>query len=169
MKEKISITLDEHLIKFVDTHRGDVPRSKFIENYIRSKTNLFEAIWIFKNEIPMVGAYERWISAHASQPLGKPMHKHEGFIEVAKDKLIFYDQDMDEQFSVEKEKIKTVKVSYDKNFRRFRDSRGFIPPLNLLYDKTTIYLFVRTSGNIIKYMGYNEQFLNALGIKPKMK
>lgn len=151
MKEKISITLDEHLIRFVDSHRGDVPRSKFIENYIRERTNLFSALWIFKDEIPKAGMYEQWISVHLSQPFGKPLHKHAGFIEVGDSRLIFYDQDMNEQFSVNKNKMNSLKVAYDQNFRRLKDSRGLIPPLQFGYDKTRIYLFIGTGGRIMKY------------------
>ena len=170
MKGKISITLDEYIIKFVDSHRGDVPRSKLIENYLKSKMSLFEVLWIFADEIPKTSSSE-WISAHLSQPLGKPLHKHEGFIEIEGDNLEFYDTNFIKQFSVDKKTIKNLSISYDGNFKRFRDSRGMIPPMQFSMGKRKIYIFIRTEGRLPHimgyYKGYNEKFLNAIRIRPK--
>ena len=37
MKVKISITIDEHLLKSIEKQRGRIPRSSFIENILMDK------------------------------------------------------------------------------------------------------------------------------------
>jgi hypothetical protein len=46
-----------------------------------SRTLKFEALWIFKEEIKKAGFIAEF-EAHISQPLGMPLHKHRGHIEV---------------------------------------------------------------------------------------
>ncbi len=164
-KQKISITLDSGLVTFLNKERGDVPLSKFIENYVRAKVHLHEALWIFKDEMDKITATE-WLSAHTTQPIGKPLHKHKGFIAVDKGNLIFYDEEMDRQFSVRQRDIRGLSVSYDATFRRFRDSRGLIPPLHFRFNNKGIYLFTRPA-NKVMYTGYDKAFLGELGIAPE--
>ena len=80
MKDKVAISIDESLLRFVDLKRGDVPRSKFIENCIKAVSNLYQALWVFRDELKDISWTERWLAAHTSQPIGKPLHKHEGYV-----------------------------------------------------------------------------------------
>ena len=36
MNQKISISLDENIVKLIDMERGDIPRSRYIENVLKS-------------------------------------------------------------------------------------------------------------------------------------
>ena len=146
MNQKISISLDEDLIKLIDAERGDTPRSKFIENTLKSAGSLFQILWIFSDEFESVSNAERWLSAHTSQPIGKPLHKHEGFLSISENSLRFYNNDMDLVFSIERGSIKELEVTYDETFKRFRDSRGFMPPLKIVLESNAIYLFTKTIG-----------------------
>lgn len=146
MNQKISISMDENIIKLVDAERGDIPRSRYIENAIKSKGAFFEALWLSSDEIAGVTRKERWLSAHASQPIGKPLHKHEGYLSISENTLRFYSRDMDPLFSVDKNSIRGMAVTYDDLFRRFRDSRGLVPPLKLVLESKAIYLFTKTVG-----------------------
>ncbi len=157
MKDKISITLDEKLMKYIDIIRGDIPRSKFIENYLRDSSGLFEAVWIFSDELKKVN-WRSQFSAHTSQPLGKPLHKHEGFIGIVPNEIKFYDGQLLPLFNVAKKDAKKIKVGYDDNFKRFGDSRGLMPPLHFSFDKKTIYIFTRQIGKVF-FTGNDEEIL----------
>ena len=105
----------------------------------------FDALWIFDSEIDEVSKSERWLDAHISQPLGKPEHKHEGYIEVSKDTIVLREEDNVTQ--IPKSEITELKVGYDENFRRIRDSRGIIEPMCLSFDDKKVYLFTRKPGD----------------------
>ena len=160
MQEKISITLNEGLMRLVDLMRGDVSRSRFIENSLKAGIGLFEAVWIFSDELAKIGI-KQLAASHLSQPFGKPLHRHEGFIDVQKDMLDFYDTKMNLVFSVKKADIRNVKVGYDRTFRRFKHSRGFVPPLHFQTKKKTIYLFVKSIGDLT-YKGNDPHFISFL-------
>ncbi len=154
MTQKISISLDESIIKIIDAERGDVPRSKYIENALKATGSFFEALWISSDEFENVTGMERWLSAHASQPVGKPLHKHEGYLSIAENTLRFYDKEMSLMFSIDRGAIRNLAVTYDETFRRFRDSRGLIPPLRIALDGKDIYLFTKTVGKSRSKLGW---------------
>ncbi len=161
---KISISLDEDIVKLIDAERGDVPRSKYIENIIKSTGLIFDAIWIFSDEFDEVTNVERWIEAHTSQPIGKPLHKHEGFLSISGDSLHFFDKDMNFLFELKKFDINNITVEYDDIFKRFRDSRGFLPPMKIVLNNRNMYLFTKPIGKISLrgngiYRGENEKIL----------
>ena len=159
-KTKVSITLDERLMRFIDVIRGDIPRSKFIENYLKDKVNLFEAVWIFSNEFSKVTKREI-ILAHLSQPLGQPLHKHTGFIELNRDGISFYDESFKRLFSVKPKKSNQPRVGYDGVFTRISKSRGTNPPLRLSVNKEKLYFFVKAPGETV-FRGDNPKFMYAL-------
>jgi hypothetical protein len=161
MTQKISISLDENIVKLIDLERGDIPRSRYIENIIKSKGLLLEALWLFSDEFESINGFERWVSAHTSQPIGKPLHKHEGYLSVNGNLMHFYDKKMEPLYKVEKNEIVDVTVGYDQFFKRFRDSRGFIPPMNVTLQNKSIYLYTKTleRGGVIRgniFRGENE-------------
>ncbi len=156
-KTKVSITLNDTLTRFIDLVRGDVSRSKFIENYLKDKISLFEVMWIYGDELRKVTKKEL-IYAHVSQPIGKPLHKYEGFVDVSKDSLDFYDSDLERLFSISKTEMKDLKVSYDKDFKRLLHSRGANPPMHFSFGKRKMYLFTRPLGGLV-FRGQNEIIL----------
>ncbi len=168
MNERISISLDEGLLKLIDRERGDVPRSKFIESLIKMRINIFQALWIFDDEFDEISRRERWIEAHASQPIGKPLHKHSGYVTVDEEELRFYDDNLVNLFVIKREEVKDPVIGYDERFRRFRDSRGLIPPFHINWNGKEIYMFTRTTGKRIFY-GNNESFINAVVSKMGLK
>ena len=144
MTQKISISLDENIVKLIDMERGDIPRSRYIENVIKSTGLMLEALWLFSDEFDSVSGWERWVSAHTSQPLGKPLHKHDGFISITGSSMHFYNGNMELLYTIKKDSIIDLSVGYDEFFKRFRDSRGFIPPMKVTLQDKSIYMFTKT-------------------------
>jgi len=144
--QKISISIDEDILGLIDAERGDVPRSKYIENAIRKSGSFFEALWISSDEFETITAKERWLSPHTSQPVGKPLHKHEGYLVLSGNYMHFYNKNKELVLSIERGSIKDISVTYDDVFRRFRDSRGLNPPMRITLDKNKIYLFTKLLG-----------------------
>ncbi len=146
MSQKISISIDEDILALIDAERGDIPRSKFIENTIRKSGYFFEALWIFLNEFDTLSNKERLLSAHTSQPIGKPLHKHEGYLVLSGNSMNFYNERKELEFSIDKSSIRDLAVTYDEVFKRLRDSRGMIPPMKITLEKNTIYIFTKPIG-----------------------
>lgn len=164
MTQKISISLDENIVKLIDMDRGDIPRSRYIENVIKSTGFLLEALWLFSDEFDNISGFDRWVSAHTSQPVGKPLHKHEGYLSITGNSMHFYNKNMEPLYIVKKETIVGLTVGYDEFFRRFRDSRGFIPPMKVTLQNKSIYMYTKTlerrgirKGNVFR--GENEAIL----------
>lgn len=155
-KMKVSITLNDTLMRFIDLVRGDVPRSRFIENYLKDKVSLFEAIWISSDELKALTNKER-LYAGVAGTVGRPLHKHEGFIDVGRDSLDFYDKELQRTFSLHKSEIRSTRVGYDKDFRRGINP----PPMRLTLKKGKMYLFTRRLGSV-SFRGENPVLLQAL-------
>ncbi len=153
-KTKVSITLNDTLTRFIDLVRGDVPRSKFIENYLKDRISLFEVIWIYSDELNKLSKKEL-IYSRVSQTLGKPLHRYEGFIDVNKDSLDFYDTELSRLFSISKLEIKNLKVGYDKDFKSLLNSKGMNPPMHFSFGKRKMYIFTRPLGGLF-FKGENE-------------
>jgi hypothetical protein len=156
MAQKISISLDEKIVKLIDMDRGDVPRSRYIENVIKSAGFLLEALWLFSDEFDSISTWERWVSAHTSQPIGKPLHKHEGYLSISGGSMRFYTPDMDPLYVVKRDSITDISVGYDEFFKRFRDSRGLIPPMKVTLQNKSIYMFTKSLGK--RGIGKNSMF-----------
>lgn len=146
ISQKISISIDEDILALIDAERGDIPRSKYIENTIRKSGYFFEVLWISSNEFDTLSNKERWFSAHTSQPIGKPLHKHEGYIVLSGNSINFYNERKEVEFSIDRSSIKDLAVTYDEVFKRLRDSRGMIPPMKITLEKNTIYIFTKPIG-----------------------
>jgi hypothetical protein len=117
------------------------------------------ALWIYRDEIKNVGSAEVW-SVHASQPVGGPLHKHEGFLEVDEDPVIL--EEGENKRVIPKSEIRDLQVSYDKNFRQFRDSRGMLPPMHFSFGDDEVYIF--TLGSRFGYwQGKNTALSDAIG------
>jgi len=144
--QKISISIDKDILMLIDAERGDIPRSKYIENTIRRTGSFFEVLWISSDEFKTISNKERWFSAHASQPIGKPLHKHEGYLVLSGNSMHFYNEKKEFVFSIERSSIRDFSITYDEVFRRLKDSRGIIPPMRITLEKNRIYLFTKPIG-----------------------
>jgi hypothetical protein len=123
-----------------------------------SRTLRFEALWIFKEEIERAGVIAE-VEAHTSQPIGKPLHKHEGHIEVDDTSVRLIEGEY--KSSVEKSEISGLQVSYDQSFQRLRDSRGALPPMHFSFGGDQVYLFTRKS-RLDGWQGQNEDLFKAI-------
>ena len=105
-----------------------------------------EALWLFSDEFNSVSAWERFISAHTSQRIGKPLHKHEGYLFISEEYMRFYNSEMELLCEVKRDAITDIIVGYNGFFRRLRDSRGFIPPIKVILKDKTIYMSTKPIG-----------------------
>jgi len=100
------------------------------------------ALWIFKDEIANPGPGARF-AAHVSQPMGSPLHKHEGFLEVDSESVTL--EEGENNRVIPKSEVRDLQVGFDKNFRQFRDSRGPFPPMHFTFGDDQVYIFTRGS------------------------
>ncbi len=49
-------------------------------------------------------------------------------------------------FTIDRSSIRDLSVTYDEVFKRFEDSRGFIPPLKISTEARTLYVFTKPLG-----------------------
>ena len=120
------------------------------------------ALWIYKDEIARAGSKEVW-SAHTSQPIGSPLHEHEGFLEVTEDSVLL--EEKGNTTEIPKSEIRDLLVGYDDNFRQFRDSRGTLPPMHFSFGNIQVYIF--TLGEHWGYwQGKNTALAEAIGPVP---
>ena len=130
------------------------------------------ALWIYRDEIPRATNEQVW-SAHTSQPIGEPLHNHKGFIEVTPTSVVFEEisptlavfDEKEDRKEISKSEIKDLQVSYDDNFRQWRDSRGADPPMHFSFGSDEVYIF--TLGEHWGYwQGKNTALAQALGPVP---
>jgi len=100
------------------------------------------ALWIFRDELREVDSGELW-AAHLSQPMGNPLHRHEGFLEVDGKSLTL--EEKDDRKEIPLSEIEDLQVSFDENFRQFKDSRGLLPPMHFSFGNDAVYIFTRGS------------------------
>jgi hypothetical protein len=105
-----------------------------------SQTMKFDALWIFKEEIKKAGFIAE-LEAHTSQPIGLPLHKHHGHIEVDDTSVVLTEGDS--RKLIQKSEITGLQVSYDDDFQRIRDSRGMIPPMHFSFGDDAAYIFTK--------------------------
>ena len=68
----------------------------------------------------------------------------------------FYTPDMDPLYVVKRDSITDISVGYDEFFKRFRDSRGLIPPMKVTLQNKSIYMFTKSLGK--RGIGKNGMF-----------
>jgi len=114
-----------------------------------------QALWIFNDELNTISKRTRWLTAHASQPIGRPLHKHEGYFEVKENEsILFHERDIDTEIPLRV--VENVAAGYDKNFTRLAGGRGSIPPMHFSFDDKTIYFFTRDTTDRI-FSGKNRR------------
>ena len=104
-----------------------------------------DAIWIFSNEFKTITSKEIW-SAHTSQPLGKPLHKHSGKMYMGSAGITLTDSETGAKTEIPRELFSSYAVGFDDLFTRLGYSRGLNPPLHFGIAEETVYIFSRREG-----------------------
>ncbi len=159
MVENTSVSVDKNVLNIVDVFRGETPRIKFINDSIKRGLGLFEAVWIYKKEIKKI-SIQRRVILKVGRTAIKPIHKHSGFLEITQESLEFYNKELDKVImSIDKKSISDVYVGYDKVFKKA--FYPFSPPLRLIFEGNTLYLFLRLPGEK-KFKGDDKLFIGLL-------
>ena len=117
-----------------------------------------EAMWIFRGEVKKAGLLAEW-DAHTSQPLGRPLHKHEGYIEADEKSVALVEGTNRKE--IPKSEIRNLRVGFDKDFRRLRDSRGLDKPMHFSFGDEAVYIFTRCPGSVF-WRGKNTTLFDAI-------
>ncbi len=159
MKENMSVSVDKNVLNLVDMFRGETPRIKFINDSIKRGLGLFEALWIFKEEIIDIGMTNR-IIAKVGRSSVRPLHKHSGFLTITQETLEFYTRKLDKPILlINKSSISNISVGYDNAFKE--SFYPYSPPLKIVFDRKTIYLFLRLPGEK-KFRGDDGLFIGLI-------
>lgn len=159
MKENASVSLDKNVSNIIDIFRGETPRIKFINDSIKRGLGLFEAVWIFKNELIKL-SIQRKMLARVGRGTIKPVHRHSGFVEITQESVEFYNKDLNILImSIEKKFMRDTKVGYDRFFKK--SFYPYSPPLSFTFGGKTIYLFLRLPGER-KFKGDDKLFIGLL-------
>ena len=159
MKENLSVSVNKNLINVIDMFRGDTPRIKFINDSIKRGLGLFEALWIFREELNKISMTKKILSKVGRSSV-KPVHKHSGFVIITQESVDFYSKKLDRPILlIHKKNIKEVKVGYDETFKK--SFYPYSPPLKIVFDGKTMYLFLRLPGEK-KFRGDDRLFLGLI-------
>ena len=125
-----------------------------------TKALWIQSLWVFDDELDTTGRKSRWLSAHASQPIGRPLHRHAGNIEVReKESITFHEKD--DSLEMPLSIIRKPTVGYDENFTRLAGGRGLIPPMHFSFEDRTVYFFTRDATDMV-FRGKNERLLTMI-------
>lgn len=131
-----------------------------------SGTLRFEALWIFREEAKKAG-FSAELDAHTSQPLGRPLHKHEGYIEVDEKSVALIEADNRKE--IPKSEISNLRVGlrvgFDKDFRRLRDTRRLDKPMHFSFGDEAVYVFTRDPDSVF-WRGKNTTLFEAISLGP---
>ena len=159
MKENLSVSVNKNLINVIDMFRGDTPRIKFINDSIKRGLGLFEALWIFREELNKISMTKK-ILPKVGRSSVKPVHKHSGFVIITQESVDFYSKKLDRPILlIHKKNIKEVKAGYDETFKK--SFYPYSPPLKIVFDGKTMYLFLRLPGEK-KFRGDDRLFLGLI-------
>jgi len=158
-KEDAGVSVDKNILNVVDIFRGETPRMKFINDSLKRGLGLFEAVWIFRNELLELSLHKRVIAKVGRSSI-KPLHKHSGFVEITQESIEFYNKKLDKLIiRVEKKSISEITVGYDKLFKK--EFYPYSPPLRFTFGGKTIYLFLRLPGEK-KFKGDDKLFIGLI-------
>lgn len=159
VKENASVSVDKNILNIVDIFRGETPRMKFINDSLKRGLGLFEAVWIFREELLELSLHKKVI-ARVGRSSIKPLHKHSGFVEITQESIEFYSKKLDTLvMRVEKKSISKINVGYDKFFKK--EFYPYSPPLRFVFNGKTVYLFLRLPGEK-KFKGDDKLFIGLI-------
>jgi bifunctional DNA-binding transcriptional regulator/antitoxin component of YhaV-PrlF toxin-antitoxin module len=148
----LRITIPQELAKHLNIDKGDAVEL-WAENHrimIEKKGLVFSAIWAFAEDIlKLRKSYFKNVKAHASQPLGIPLHRFKGTIRLEGDSILLkgIESESNEAFTFlfSIEDVKDVNLGWDNTLRRWKDTRAWIRPVRMkLKDESkekTLYVY----------------------------
>ena len=156
----LRITIPQELAKHLNIDKADA-LELWAENQnliIQKKVLVFSAIWAFSEDImELRKSFIKNVKAHASQPLGIPLHRFKGTIRFERDNIILsgIDTKSNEAFTLlfSTEEIEDVSLRWDDTLRRWKDSRAWIRPLRIKFkdesEEQILYIYTKKEEGII--------------------
>ena len=156
----LRITIPQELAKHLNIDKADA-LELWAENQnliIEKKVRVFSAIWAFSEDIiELRKSFIKNVKAHASQPLGIPLHRFKGTIKFERDniKLTGIDNKSNETFTLlfSNEEVEDVNLGWDNTLRRWKDSRAWIRPLRIKFkeesEEQNLYIYSKREEGII--------------------
>jgi antitoxin component of MazEF toxin-antitoxin module len=168
----LRITIPQEVAKHLDIGRGDKVEL-WVSNHsmvMEKKVFAYDAIWSFQEDIlALRESLSKNIKAHTSQPLGIPYHRYKGQLTIERDKVMLNGEDVESKESARLifslEEVKEVYLGWDDVLRRWRDTRGFGPPIRMLFQNETepkiLYIYAKKPESRI-YGRENENIIRML-------
>ena len=156
----LRITIPQEISKYLAIEKGDIVEL-WTNNHsiiVEKKRIVFDVIWGFQEDIlELRKELGKNIRAHASQPLGKPLHRYNGVLSISHDNFILEGKEVDSEqeatFLLSLREITDVYLGWDDNLRRWKDSRAYIRPLRITFENETerrmLYLYAKKPGSIV--------------------
>jgi bifunctional DNA-binding transcriptional regulator/antitoxin component of YhaV-PrlF toxin-antitoxin module len=150
----LRITIPQEVSKYLELGKGDVVQL-WTNNHsiiIEKKKLILDAVWGFQEDIlELRRKIGKNIKAHASQPLGKPLHKYKGKLSITRDNFIIEGEETDSKqqatFLFSLQEITDIHLGWDNTLRRWKDSRAYIRPLRITFENETesriLYLYTK--------------------------
>ena len=117
------------------------------------------ALWMFKDEIKEATSDVWKVPQGTKVGIGTPVHKHEGFLEVADGVLTLFEGGNRKDIAISQ--IRDPRVGFDENFRRSEDSRGFLPPLHFSFGEEEVYIYT-LGARFERWRGSNSALMDAI-------
>ncbi|MBN1784449.1 MAG: AbrB/MazE/SpoVT family DNA-binding domain-containing protein [Candidatus Bathyarchaeota archaeon] len=154
------ITIPQEISKHLEINKGDI-LEVWVDNHtilLEKKKLIFDAIWAFKEDILQLRKdLKANITAHVSQPLGKPLHKYKGKISITRNNLILEGELVDSKqqsiFLFSQKEITDFHLGWDNTLRRWKDSRAYIKPLRIMFrngiDTKVVYIYTKNPNSSV--------------------
>jgi len=150
----LRITIPQEISKYLDIKKGDI-LELWTNNHsilIEKKKIIIDAIWGFQEDIlELRKNIRKNIQAHASQPLGKPLHRYKGKLSITHNNLILEGEETESKqqatFLFQLQEITDIHLGWEDTLRRWKNSRAYIKPLRLAFkngtETRTLYLYTK--------------------------
>lgn len=156
----LRITIPQEISKHLELKKGDI-LELWTNNHsilIEKKRLIFDAIWSFQEDIlELRKNLRKNIKAHASQPLGKPLHRYKGKLSINRNNFILEGEEAEPKqqatFLFSLQEITDINLGWDDTLRRWKDSRAHIKPLRITFRNETesrkLYIYTKSPDSII--------------------